>query len=156
MYASSKNEDQALLPILVVDDDVDQAEILTRTFRAWGMKHPINRITMGGECLKALDRVSYGAVILDYSLPDLTGLEVLKQIGDSGHDVPVIVVTGQGDESIAVHAMKEGAYDYVVKSGDYFKRLPSLVTQVIEKHDLRMRLREFERATIQRNCELAA
>ena len=156
MYATSNNQDEPLLPILVVDDDVDQAEILTRTFRAWGMKHPINRITLGGDCLKTLDRANYGAVILDYSLPDLTGLEVLKQIGDSGHDVPVIIVTGQGDESIAVHAMKEGAYDYVVKTGDYFKRLPSLVTQVIEKHELRMRLREFERATLQRNRELAA
>jgi len=140
--------------VLIVDDDVDHLEIICRIFRDCAVETVGAR--SGAECLEKLAQSSFSAIILDYSMPQMTGLEVLRGIIESGYDVPVVMVTGQGDELIAVEAMKQGAYDYVVKSIDHYHKLPAVVARAIEKHQLQTRLREVERATLQRNRELAA
>ncbi len=63
-------------------------------------------------------KVHSDAVLLDFCLPDMTGLEFLEQLqgNDAGGTLPVIMLTGQGDEAIAVQAMKRGAHDYLVKT----------------------------------------
>lgn len=53
--------------------------------------------------------------ILDYKLPRMTGLEILSEMKKDDVDIPVVLVTGQGDDEVAVKALKMGAYDYLVK-----------------------------------------
>ena len=98
----------------------------------------------GRECLDLLAQEDFSIVILDYSLPRMDGMEVIKRIKENGFDVPVIMVTGQGDEQVAVKALKNGAHDYIVKSQGYLKSLPSIVEKTIEKHDLQIKLRVSE------------
>jgi len=76
------------------------------------------------------------AILLDYSLPGMDGLTVLERTRERGYDIPVIMVTGQGDERIAVEAMKKGAYDYVVKSGNYRALLPSVIFKAVKQHEM--------------------
>ena len=83
------------------------------------------------------------AILLDYSLPGSDGLVVFERMREKGYDIPVIMVTGHGDENIAVEAMKKGAYDYVVKSGNYLKVLPSVVHKAVKRHEM-----ERERARL--------
>lgn len=101
--------------ILLVEDNVDQREL---TLRAFQKKNPDIRITpveTGPACLAALGEGRFDAVILDYSLPMMNGIEVLSEIQTKGYTVSVIMVTGRGDEKIAVEAMKRGACDYIIK-----------------------------------------
>lgn len=78
------------------------------------------------------------AVLLDYMLVNTTGLEILKEIRKVS-DIPVIIITGQGSEEIAVAAMKLGASDYVVKHGGFFNKIPDELMKIIStksKYDL--------------------
>ena len=86
----------------------------------------------------------FDVVILDYKLPDFSGIEILSRLRKQGGKIPVIIVTGQGDEKIAVEAMKCGAADYIVKEENYLTSLPKTIASVIDKHQLQMKLKEKE------------
>ncbi len=83
-------------------------------------------------------------VILDYLLPDIDGIQVLLDILAKDPYMPIIMVTGVGSESIATAALKNGAYDYVVKTDEYIKTLPFVVEQGIERKRLIEETRRFE------------
>lgn len=110
--------------ILVVDDDGIQREWLRR---ALGAHHQLTEAETGAQMLQLLSRTRYDLVLLDYRLPDYTGLELLPTLAQG--DTPVVMMTGSGDESIAVEAMKLGCVDYLVK-GDVG---PDDVRKVVER-----------------------
>lgn len=129
--------------LLLVEDNIDQRELTLRSFRKKFPEMQITAVENGPASLQKLSREErYDAVILDYSLPILNGLEVLKQIQERGYTMPVVMVTGQGDEKLAVEAMKRGAYDYIIKTQNYHETLPMVVEKVIEKYQLKNNLEE--------------
>jgi two-component system, LuxR family, response regulator FixJ len=65
--------------------------------------------------LKAVRNVEQGCVLLDVRMPEMDGLEVQQQLNEMGITMPVIILTGHGDVSIAVRAMKAGAVDFIEK-----------------------------------------
>jgi len=69
----------------------------------------------GVEFLKEVKRADPGCVLLDVRMPEMDGLEVQRELNDRGVSLPVIVLTGHGDISIAVQAMKAGAVDFLEK-----------------------------------------
>ena len=70
-------------------------------------------------------------LLLDYRLPGASATDVLKELCQvRGLDLPIILVTGQGDEEIARQSLKLGAADYVVKSAGYLQRLPTVIENV--------------------------
>jgi PAS domain S-box-containing protein len=83
-------------------------------------------------------------ILLDYSLPDGDGLEFLAELHaqSNGNSPPVVMITGRGDESIAVQALKLGAQDYLVKSNLTPARLQSAVSSAIENAHLRLQLQQ--------------
>jgi PAS domain S-box-containing protein len=130
--------------LLVVDDQADQVEIIEFALQT---KSPAPKITVaknGRACLEALSKEHFSAVLLDYSLPEMSGLEVLEAIKHEKYDVPVIVVTARGDEAVAVEAMKKGAADYIVKKTGYEELLQTVVERAIEQHTLKTRLAQSE------------
>jgi len=77
-------------------------------------------------------------ILLDYLLVNTTGLEILEEIRKLT-EIPVIIITGQGSEEVAVNAMKMGASDYIVKRGRFFNEIPNViekVTKVESKYDI--------------------
>jgi PAS domain S-box-containing protein len=85
-------------------------------------------------------------VFLDYSLPGRDGLEVLGEIRRGEAPPPVVLVTGRGDEQVAVKAMKGGAYDYVVKGEGYLQRLPVVARRAVEANRLSVERKRAEKA----------
>ncbi|MCU0551202.1 MAG: response regulator [Leptolyngbya sp. Prado105] len=86
------------------------------------------------------------AILLDYSLPDATGLQFLKSLADQtqGNRPPVVMVTGEGDETIAVQAIKLGAEDYLVKRHLTPELLQLAMRNAIENAQLRLQLAQSE------------
>ena len=128
--------------LLLVEDNIDQRELTLRSFRKKFPEMQITAVENGPASLRKLGEDLFDAVILDYSLPLLNGMEVLKQIQERGYTVPVVMVTGQGDEKLAVEAMKRGAYDYIIKTQNYHETLPMVVQKVIERYQLKKHLEE--------------
>src|ERR1051326_1442523 len=82
-----------------------------------------------------LTRESFGGpccVILDVRMPGLTGLDLQKTLAGRGHRVPIIFITGHGDVSMGVKAMKDGAADFLTKPFD-IKRLLEVVERAVTK-----------------------
>ena len=84
----------------------------------------IECVSSGEDCLKRLSSDVYDLAIIDYKMPKMNGLELLTRIVQNGWEVPVVIVTGRGDERVAVEVMKKGAYDYIIKSSDFLNNLP--------------------------------
>jgi signal transduction histidine kinase len=84
--------------------------------------------------LEALASASFDCLLLDYQLPGSNGLETLAAIRATGNRVPVVALTGQGDEELAVSLMKAGAADYLTKSGLAPERLERSLRYAIALH----------------------
>lgn len=136
----NKQRSGARLKILLIEDNVDQQLLIKRACEQSLPDYTVEVAKEGIVALAYLEKNVVDAVVLDYSLPTLTGLEVLAQIQQKYPGMPVIMVTGQGAESIAVEAMKLGAYDYLIKTGHYFENIPRVIQKAIEKSQLKEKL----------------
>lgn len=83
-------------------------------------------------------------VSLDYSLPDMNGDAVLKEIKELSPDTKTIIVSGQEDVKIAIDLLKKGAYDYIVKDADTKERLWNALQHLRENHELRKELEDLK------------
>jgi signal transduction histidine kinase len=113
--------------ILVVEDDDGHALLTQRALRREGFE--VAREPTGRGCLARLQDGGEHVVLLDLGLPDMPGLEVLKCIISRSEETPVIVVTGVDDLTVAVEALRGGAWDYVVKRSDlsHLNELPHAI-----------------------------
>jgi signal transduction histidine kinase len=119
--------------ILIVDDDFEQVEMITLFLNFNGFQKVDSARDM--ESLwRHLATSQYDIILLDYMLPDGTGLQVLDGLSQRGHQIPVIMVTGLGNERIAVQAIQRGALDYLIKDRNYLETLPALIRKVV--HDI--------------------
>lgn len=110
-YPHAGHEPSGLKNILVVDDE---PEVLRSLCYLLGDYFNIFTAISGSETEKYFDK-ELDLAILDYRLPDRTGIEVLKEIKQAKPSIPVIMLTGYGDEDVAIKALRYGARDYVKK-----------------------------------------
>lgn len=114
--AANKPARRGEVRVLIVDDDSIDRLALRRALARSGVNVNIDEAHGALEALSAVPRSDYDCVFLDYHLGDGNGLSVLRGIRGAGLEVPVVMLTSQGDEAIAVELMKAGAADYVAKS----------------------------------------
>ena len=105
--------DETKLKILLVDDDEAVRETVATFLERLG--HEVLQGKNGREGLELYARSSVDLVISDIMMPDLDGLEFLRALKEQGEDVDLIFITGHGDLETAVHALREGAFDFFAK-----------------------------------------
>jgi FixJ family two-component response regulator len=137
----SPNEDR--LKALVVEDEESFLNVLRITLES------TNRFTVvssqsGEDALKALRTNRFDVVILDITLPEMSGLNVLQWMNEQKTDTPVIMLTGTGSEHMAAEVMKLGAYDYIAKDDFEIARFPTIVSGVVERYLFRKDKHEEE------------
>ena len=121
---------------LVVDDDPDEVELLRLAMRdnTRDAKFQILVAETLGEAMQVMDRHVIHLAILDLNLPDSKGFETFVKFQDRHFDIPVVVVTGQEDEELALRAIRMGAQDYIVKGAFRPELTVRALRFAIERH----------------------
>ncbi len=120
--------------ILIVDDEPSNRKILQQELTHRG--YAVDTANDGSEALKKVESTRPDLIILDYTMPGLSGLDVLKELRKKEDDTPVVMITAYGTVDRAVQAMKEGAYDFITRPFE-----PDHIALVVQKALERQRLK---------------
>ncbi|MGE5391733.1 MAG: diguanylate cyclase [Deltaproteobacteria bacterium] len=119
------------MQVMLVEDSADQGLMVCRILHR-DCDITCNHALSRAEALKCLRENHVDLMLLDYNLSDCTALELLEDIErEIGQTPPFIVMTGYGDENLAVNMMKRGARDYLVKQDNFLRDLPVTVNRVL-------------------------
>jgi DNA-binding NtrC family response regulator len=124
---------QGGLRILFADDEAHLRDLMQMELPRMG--HEVTVCPDGAAALKALEKGSYDAALLDMRMPGLTGIEVLGKIRQISPDTQVIILTGQATVDTAVQALRLGAFDYLTKPCKWAE-LEVLLNRVAERRAL--------------------
>lgn len=133
------------LTVVIIEDEEAHFSLMKRAIAREFSYASVVHFQDATTCLDRIDQINPTVIITDYLMPGMNGIEFLEVLNQRNMDVPVIMITGQGDENIAVRAIKSGAKDYLVKSGDFFTLLPSVIERVLRQRDLKQSLHTSER-----------
>ena len=121
------------LNVLLIDDSVDDREYFRRCLKkATNWDCLVTEAESGIDGIACLRDGGFEIVIIDYSMPGMTGLEILSDITLRFPDVPVVMATGTGNEKVAVEALKNGAQDYVTKGTMSPESLETAIVHALE------------------------
>ncbi len=120
--------------VLNAEDNAFDAELTERHFKEYAPQFEVHTVRTAAACLSCLKQPVFDIVLLDNHLPDQDGIDILRQIAKMPVSIPIIMVTGDGDESLAVQALRFGASDYIVKTGNYIETLPDTLTTVYNEY----------------------
>jgi len=137
--------------LYVEDNQIDQMAV-QRMVNKKGLPYDIDIAGTVREVPELLEKKSYDLLLLDYLLPDGTGLDILERTKDT----PCIFITGSGDEMVAVRSLKGGAYDYLIKDPErgYIEALPTTIEKVLETHRIKQEHEQYEGRIARQNEEL--
>jgi DNA-binding NtrC family response regulator len=124
---------QGGLRILFADDEAYLRELMQMELPRMG--HEVTVCPDGTAALKALEKGSFDAALLDMKMPGLTGIEVLGKIRQISPETQVIILTGHATVDTAVQALRLGAFDYLTKPCKWAE-LEVLLARVTERRDL--------------------
>jgi two-component system, sensor histidine kinase and response regulator len=149
------------LRILIVDDDQIDRMAVHRALTKSGLSLEIAEAATCAEALTLLETNLYDCTFLDYGLPDRNGLALIAAACELDVQHPLIVLTGQGDERIAVDLMKAGATDYLPKSEISPANLAQVLRNAIrldraerEVLETSKQLQQNNELLLQQNCDL--
>ncbi len=129
--------------ILVVEDDAALLHLIQKNLQRAGFC--TEGAANGAEAIAHIVSNPPELLLLDYRLPDMTCNQVVETLAAQQHSIPFIVITGHGDEKVAVEMMKLGARDYLVKDSALLDLLTSVVKRVAEQSALEKQLADVEK-----------
>lgn len=131
--------------VLVVEDsDADARLIETILTGATPSRFEVGRVVSLNDAIRQISEHQFDLIVLDLSLPDSSGLDTFMRLQSAAQNTPVVVVSGIGEESTAVEAVKLGAQDYLAKNQINSQLLPRSLRYAIERHRLHESLRGSE------------
>jgi len=111
-----------IAPILIIEDDVGLSTLIKDIVNDMGLS--TLQAFNGSSAMDILQKQPIELMLLDFSLPDISGMQILDTIREEElYMPPFIVITGTGDEQLAVEMMKTGAYDYLTKDAHFLKSI---------------------------------
>jgi signal transduction histidine kinase len=124
--------------IFVVDDDAGLVRLVQKALDREGFQAA--SASSGKEAIAWLTENTADLMLLDLKLEDIEGKELVSQLVNLGRNIPFIIITGQGDERVAVDMMKRGALDYIVKDVQFIEFVPTVVRQALDKLETQKQL----------------
>jgi PAS domain S-box-containing protein len=120
--------------LLYAEDDALDSDLTRTHFAQQAPDFDVDVVNSGQRCLELLAEGTYDVLLLDNHLPDMDGTDVLLELTTREISVPVVMVTGVGDEALVVQVLRLGACDYVTKGGRYLATLPAVLRNAVAGH----------------------
>jgi len=124
-----------MIKILIIEDEEPIRRVLLRILTEEDSSYEVHEAFDGKDGLKKINNNNYDLILCDIKMPRMDGIEVLESIKASNKTLPFIMLTGHGNVSTAVEAMKLGAYDFISKPPD-LNRLLNSVRHALENKNL--------------------
>jgi CheY-like chemotaxis protein len=128
-------EGRKMVRVLMVDDNTEHinlcAEYLPKD------EFQLEPALTAGEALEKVKGGGYDIIVLDYALPDMNGIELMKKITPLGLRIPIIMVSAYDDPDLSFSAIRAGACDYVVKTFQYYEALKDRILENLESCPVR-------------------
>ena len=148
--------DTADIRILYIEDSRTQRALFEKMISAKCGYH-VDTAETGAEGLALWADNDYAAVAVDHVLPDTTGLEVCRELLNLKPDLPIVMITGMGNEAVAAEALNLGVANYILKDnqGAYIELLPAVVSGLVQRTDEAAGRRDADRALRANEIRLA-
>ena len=134
--------------ILLIDDDEVDRKLVKRALDNSDLDIKLQEAADAQEAKTLFDNASFDCLLLDYRLPDIDGLTFAKELlgNEGGQTIPIVMLTGEGNEAVAVEAMKLGVQDYLPKGSIDSGSLERAINNAVEKTSLRNKIDEMNRS----------
>ncbi len=141
--------------VLVVEDDNGLRSLIVRSLNNSGFI--AEGLPRGKEAIESMLADNKRIMLIDQRLPDMTGSEIVDTLKSSGLNVTFVMMTGQGDEKLAVQMMKLGAADYLVKEVGFTRLLPGILERIYQNLESQILLKEAEESNklLEKEVEIA-
>ncbi len=146
-----KMAEHPVLPVLLIDDEESWLYSFSITLRSAGINN-ILTCEDSREVMQMLDAQSVGTIVLDLTMPHVSGQELLAKISQEYPEIPVIIVTGADDLTTAISCMKQGAFDYFVKTVET-GRLLAGIGRAVEMRQLRQERDHLKERFLESNLQ---
>lgn len=133
--------------VLVVEDNRADVRLLEVALASdQRSRYEVDSVGSVSDAVRLLDAYRYDAVLLDLTLPDSSGLASFERVRDAARDLPVVILTQNEDDGLAVEAVGAGAQDYLVKGQTNSILLGRTLRHAVERQRLVNQLRQMDRA----------
>ena len=130
------------LRVLLVEDNPDDAELVILELYRAGYQPSFRRVQTGDEMTEALTTETWDVIVSDHSLPSFSAPEAFAILRRLRMDIPFIIVSGTVGEEVAVHAMRTGVHDFLLKG--HLKRLVAAIEREIREAEMRAERRQIQ------------
>ncbi len=136
--------DDKIIKILYVEDDMDHAVLIRELLEEIKNVHyKLTHVQRLDEALLEIDNEDYDIVLLDLSFPDEQGVNTVARVCEQAPDIPVVVISGTDDETMAIKALQKGADEYLVKGKVKSHSLSRILRYAIMRHKGRVELQSL-------------
>lgn len=137
--------EKKLIKVLLVEDDFRYTAVVREIVAGGtGVSFDLTASERLDEALRRLEHEHFDVILLDLTLPDSSGLNTFTQLHTHAPAVPIVVLTGTEDETLALEAVRQGAQDYLVKGQVEGKMLSRIMRYAIERNQVEQKVRERE------------
>lgn len=140
-----KSNNQIKINILLIEDNPDHADLIIRSISKTIPRASFKHCPKQNECLSWIEKKKYDLVLMDFYLSGSSSLSLLQKIKESYPNLPVIIITGQGDEKTAAKSIKAGAEEYVEKTRDSLENLPKIIFKILEQNKINSKTRNSKK-----------